>query len=108
VDLSELQSDHFLWVSKNFPDQKPWEPLLGLAEEVGELSHAHLKFHQGIRGYDYDKWVLEAGDAVGDIIIYLASYCNANNLELDYCAHNTWHRVKNRNWVADPQTGGEK
>lgn len=107
MDLARLQNEHRIWVEKNFPDQKRWEPLLGLQEEVGELSHAFLKFHQGIRGYDEKRFTLEGGDAIGDIVIYLASFCTANNFDLPGCVDLTWHRVQNRDWVSDPERGGE-
>jgi NTP pyrophosphatase (non-canonical NTP hydrolase) len=81
-------------------------PQLPRREEVGELSHAFLKFHQGIRGYDEGKFMNEACDAVGDIVIYLASFCNANGIELDFVVWDTWQTVKSRDWVADPQKGG--
>ena len=108
MDLSTLQSEHATWVEHNFPDQranKHW-PLLGAAEEVGELSHAHLKFEQGIRGYDEKRYLKEAADALGDIVIYLASYCNANGFDLDECVVVAWNQVKMRDWKADPQKGG--
>jgi NTP pyrophosphatase (non-canonical NTP hydrolase) len=69
--IHDYQVEHLNWVEKNFPDQKPYQPLLGLAEEVGELSHAFLKREQGCRGTaeEHDK---EIKDAVGDIFVFLA------------------------------------
>lgn len=94
------------WLQYNFPHQQNHDPLLGLAEEVGELCHAHLKLQQGIRGS-----VLEhraaAEDAIGDIVIYLISYCNSNKYVLEDCLQDAWARVKRRDWVKDPVTGGE-
>jgi NTP pyrophosphatase (non-canonical NTP hydrolase) len=107
VNLSQLQSEHGEWVKHNFPDQLPHQPLLGLAEEVGELSHAHLKHEQGIRGYSTTEYFAEAEDAVGDIMVYLASYCNANHIDLEGATERTWARVKKRDWIADPVKGGE-
>jgi hypothetical protein len=42
-------------------------------------------------------------DAVGDIIIYLASYCTSSDLDLHHCLEVTWAKVKKRDWVADPE-----
>lgn len=50
IDLTEFQNEVKAWTDKNFPDDHPHQPLLGIAEEVGELCHAHLKMEQGIRG----------------------------------------------------------
>jgi NTP pyrophosphatase (non-canonical NTP hydrolase) len=105
--LSWLQSEHADWLAHNFPEQKTHEPLLGLVEEVGELAHCHLKHDQGIRGYDDSTYREDAADAVGDIVIYLASYCNANGFDLELCVEDTWYRVQARDWKGDPTDGGE-
>ena len=83
ITLSDLQGELRLWQEHNFPGRESWEPLMGVAEEVGELSHAHLKQHQGIRrNEDHEA---KARDAVGDIIVYLADYCNARGFSLQRC-----------------------
>lgn len=103
--LSAFQREHKRWLQHNFPNQRPHDALLGLAEEVGELSHAHLKFEQGIRGIDETEYRKQAGDAIGDIVIYLASYCNTNGFNLAEEANRAWDEVKNRDWRARPNTG---
>lgn len=100
--LSQLQREHKRWLEHNFPDQQPHDALLGLAEEVGELAHAHLKNQQGIRGIDQAKYKEMAEDAVGDIVIYLASYCNTNGINLALVVSQTWNQVKQRDWRKDP------
>ena len=108
--LATLQTEHLEWVTKNFPHQMPHQPLLGLAEEVGELAHAHLKSEQGIRGYDgltSDEYRDEAIDAIGDIVIYLASYCNSVGIDLADAVDLTCDKVSKRNWQQDSLTGGE-
>ena len=82
------------------------DPLLGLMEEVGELSHAHLKGLQGIRGMDDPvECKRKKSDAVGDIVIYLASYCNSNDLDLYQCVEDAWREVEQRDWSTAPDTG---
>lgn len=61
-------------------DRQPWkgreDPILGVAEELGELCHGVLKHHQGIRGFDnVDKYHAHCKDALGDIMVYLSHYC---------------------------------
>jgi NTP pyrophosphatase (non-canonical NTP hydrolase) len=107
--ILEMQEQHKMWLAHNFPDQKPYQPLLGLAEEVGELAHAHLKAEQNIR--EAADCMIEPRelmvDAVGDIFIYLMSYCNSNGLDLELCIEDTWKRVIERDWQADRVKGGE-
>lgn len=104
--IGDLQAAHKEWLYRNFPNQKPHEPLLGLAEEVGELAHAHLKHDQGIRSFDQNRTQLEKEDAVGDIFIYLMSYCNANEINLESAVYHTWSKVRRRDWVNNPHDGG--
>ena len=106
MNLNRLQGEHYDWLEHNFPNQKHHEPLLGLMEEVGELAHAHLKHEQGIRGMaDQDLAFTKKCDAVGDIVIYLASYCTANHIDLDQAVTTAWEEVKNRDWIAHPEKG---
>lgn len=104
--ISQLQAEHLTWVEHNFPDQPGWQPLMGLVEEVGELAHAHLKGEQGIReGFERDAIFAKKIDAVGDLFIYLMSYCNAEGIDLESAIEETWDLVKQRDWQANPETG---
>ena len=97
MTLKELQAEVREWrIHKtNFGDD-PTDPLLGVMEEVGELTHAHLKMKQGIRkNEDHYRGKI---DAVGDILIYLADYCDRNGLDLSCCLTMAWGEVKERNW----------
>ncbi len=107
MQLSDLQSEQRDWEARNFDlsGDHTHRSLLGLVEEVGELSHAHLKFEQRIRNYDRDLYFAEARDAVGDIVIYLAGYCNRNGIDLDQAVTQAWNEVKARDWVAFPKNG---
>ncbi len=108
--IARLQQEHKEWLAHNFPQQQPWDPFLGMVEEVGELAHALLKYKQAIRGHkdmDPDKFKDEVVDSLGDLFIYMMSYCNSNNLDLEYIITKVWDKVKYRDWKADPVTGGE-
>lgn len=100
-----LQQETAEWRDKNFPGYTPEDQLLGAIEELGELAHAHLKAKQGIRGNENLQH--QAEDAVGDLIIYLAGYCSAAGLELQEVVEVTWQHVRKRNWIEDPERGGE-
>ncbi len=102
--LRRLQTEHMLWLERNFPQQQGHDPLLGLVEEVGELAHAHLKASQGIRGTPQELQA-EARDAIGDIVIYLASYCNSNGYDLAGCVQEAWTQVHQRDWQRYPKDG---
>lgn len=101
--IRAFQADHRNWLLHNFPDQRPHDALLGLAEEVGELAHAHLKWEQGIRGLSDQKYQELASDAIGDIMIYLASYCNTNDFDMAQCLEEAWDQVRARDWQEDPE-----
>lgn len=93
--LAELQNELKPWQEHNFPGRAGWEPVMGVAEEAGELSHAFLKRHQKIRGEKHDE---EMQDAIGDIIVYLADVCNAEGFNLQQCLDDTWRQVRQRDW----------
>lgn len=100
MNLKQLQYEVGVWSRENFPNNNPTLVLLGVGEELGELHHAHLKTEQGIRGFDNAKKSKEAKeDAIGDIIIYLADYCERSGLSLEESVNNAWNEVKQRKWL---------
>ena len=104
MDIAQLQSEVKEWATRNFPDNKPYHCLLGAVEEIGELSHAHLKEEQSIRGESIDH-VTAAKDAVGDTIIYLTDYCNRREWDLDEILQTVWNEVKQRDWTKNKHDG---
>ena len=102
--LRLFQDEVSEWSHRNFPKQEPVHPLLGVSEETGELSHAYLKREQGIRG-TYGEHTEDMKDAVGDILVYLADFCNRNRLDFADCVKLAWSRVSHRDWVTDPENG---
>ncbi len=101
--LKVLQIENKEWANHNFPNKKSWQPLLGVVEEVGELAHAHLKATQKIRGNEQLRYL--AIDAIGDVVIYLADYCNQMGFDLEEIVKMTWKQVKQRDWKKNPETG---
>jgi len=79
--LQTLQNEQAVWSEKNFGEQPPTAPLLGLIEEVGELAHAVLKRNQGIR--TGENHIEQMKDAIGDIVIYAADYATRQGFQLD-------------------------
>ena len=66
--LHSLQTLQRPWINHNFPNHKPWHPLLGLVEEFGEFAAA---------GTDADR-----ADAVADVMIFAADYCTSMGWKL--------------------------
>jgi len=103
--LRQIQQEVKEWSLKNFENQQSWKPLLGAVEEIGELSHAHLKASQGIRtheNHDDDK-----KDALADIIIYLCDYASREGINLEQELIKTWNEVKQRDWKKNKKNGIE-
>ena len=103
--IKELQQEVTEWSRRNFPNNKPYHPLLGVGEEVGELMHAHLKMEQQIRVNEDHK--AEQIDAVGDLFIYLLDYCSRTNINAEEAIINTWQEVKKRDWTKNKNDGIE-
>ena len=104
MNLTTLQNEVAEWAARNFKGKQPHQPLLGVAEEVGELCHAHLKNEQGIRGTPVEHYDAKV-DAVGDICIYLADYCIQNAINLDEAVTKAWEEVKRRDWIKNHKDG---
>jgi NTP pyrophosphatase (non-canonical NTP hydrolase) len=68
ITLEQLQEEVSEWSHRNFPNNKPYHPLLGLVEEHGELHDAGNS--------------IEVEDAIADAVIYLADYCARNGIKL--------------------------
>ena len=103
--LKQLQEEHRIWSLFNFGVQPSYHSLLGAAEEIGELAHAHLKGEQGIRSAEATREAKE--DAIADAIIYLAGYCNSEGINLEEILQRTWDKVKTRDWRAHSQDAHE-
>lgn len=104
LEFSTLIVEIERWQRKNFPNAMPWEPLVGMTEELGELSHAHLKQHQGIRG-SHEEHQAAKIDAVGDIIIYAIHYCKLNGFTFEMALRHATSEVLKRDWQANPTDG---
>ncbi len=103
--LCYFQSEVGQWSRDNFGDQPSTNPLLGITEEVGELSHAHLKGLQGIRHTPEEIGEMKV-DAVADILVYLADYTEREGIDLEGAVMVTWKKVRERNWKANPLAAG--
>jgi NTP pyrophosphatase (non-canonical NTP hydrolase) len=99
-----MQSEVAEWSRKNFGDQDPVNPLLGIGEEVGELMHAVLKRRQGIRG-DWSVHEANALDALGDIFIYMCDFASRNGYDLAKCIAGAWAQVSQRDWTENKEDG---
>ena len=105
-ELPFLQAKVHTWRERNFPDADDTQQLLGIAEECGELSHAHLKAMQRIRGSQAEHDAA-ARDAIGDLAIYMMGYCSYRGWDLMEIIQETADHVLKRDWIADPVGGNE-
>lgn len=107
MSVYDIQQESNEWRQKAYPDTSgALFQLAGVTEEVGELAHAVLKYKQGIRGYDQIKMRDEAGDAIGDTIIYLCGLASDLGLSVEHELNKAWQHVKKRNITqgSDPGT----
>jgi NTP pyrophosphatase (non-canonical NTP hydrolase) len=104
LDLALIQEQVKEWANRNFGNVQSWQPLIGMQEELGELSHAFLKREQGIRG-TVGEHNAAIRDALGDIVIYMLDFCQRENIELEEVIRLTWSAVKVRDWQKNPATG---
>jgi len=101
--LKKVQDEHKIWQVYNFGPPSDVESLVGITEELGELSHAYLKKRQNIRKNEDHEAKMK--DAVGDLLIYLIGFCTAKEFDLEEILKDTWDQVKQRDWVKFPING---
>lgn len=104
LNFATLQVEHRAWEAHNFGDQQAYRSFLGIVEELGELAHCILKGEQNIRG-SQQEFDAKAQDAIGDITVFLASYCNKRNWDYQSIIESVWGEVKNRDWKKYPKNG---
>lgn len=70
-NLAQLQAEQAPWVKHNFGDRPSWMPLMGIAEELGELVEAGTarKAH-------------DMKDGIADTIIFMGDYFTAMGWDL--------------------------
>ena len=102
--LKAIQDEVGVWADKNFGKQAAYKPLLGIVEELGELTHAQLKMEQGIRiNEDHTE---AAKDAIGDLMVYLMHYCYVRGFNIEEIIEMVWEEVSQRNWNKNKEIGG--
>ena len=104
MKIGDYQTEVSKWSNKNFGDQPPINPLVGIMEELGELSHAHLKGIEGIRHTPVEIHDMK-GDALGDLFIYMCDYADKSGLWLEEVIETVWNKVKERNWKDNQKNG---
>lgn len=83
LNYIELQQEIYQWKVKNFGGKVKHghQNMLGVIEEIGELSHSVLKKQQGIRLNENHDEKIE--DAIGDIFIFLLNWLSEKNIIID-------------------------
>lgn len=107
--FKRLQAEQSEWWLRNFgPQEKDSDLLqfLGVVEEVGEMAHAILKQRQGIRG-TADANEAKLIDAVGDLTVFLASFCSMRQLDWGSIVWKVWEEVRKRDWTQERAENGK-
>jgi len=80
--------------------------LLGMMEELGEVTHVHLKREQHIReGLDPEKCDELIKDGIGDLLNYAICYCESQGTDLISCLQHAWKQIKDRDWTQEKKQG---
>jgi len=80
--------------------------LLGMMEELGEVTHVHLKREQQIReGLNPDECDKLIKDGIGDLLNYAICYCESQGTDLISCLQVSWEQIKDRDWTQERKQG---
>lgn len=91
LDLVELQKEIYVWKERNFGGtfMDGHQMLMGVAEEIGELSHSFLKYEQKIRVNE--DHIENMKDAIGDIFIFLCNYLTEKGIVVGCSMNEEFH-----------------
>lgn len=121
VTFEDFQDRVSTWLHKQpfGANQHTSEPALGVVEETaelrgamvdamhvrgGDIARAVLKSKQGIRG-SADAHAAKMKDAIGDIAVYAAGFCNASGFNLQECVTAALQEIESRDWAKYPKNG---
>jgi len=99
MDLERMQGEIKAHMESQGVKQTDELMLIGALEELGEVSHAILKYKQGIMGYTVEKCLAEIADGVGDVVIYLSQLCEETGLSIETSIMEAADRVLNRTYA---------
>lgn len=82
------------------------DALIGLIGWAGQLCHATLKRHEGIRGFeDHNKYQDHCILSTAMLLGFLERYATEHGLDLTQTVFKVWDRVSQRDWKKAPDTG---
>ena len=102
--MEQLQIELHRWRQKNFPGVTATEQLLGMMEELGELTHSLVKQERKIRG-EYSFHERQMQDAIADLVIYTMGFCSCRGWDFTKIVETTARKVMSRDWVTYPELG---
>jgi NTP pyrophosphatase (non-canonical NTP hydrolase) len=102
--LDVVQVEHRYWIEHNFPGETKHQAFLGMAEELGEISHHLLKREQSIRSEGVDH-AAEIRDGCADLIIFMMTLADNEGFLLLEAVNEAWEEVKQRDWIKYPHDG---
>ena len=103
IDLRTMQKEVRAWGKKHFPGAEPHYCVLGAMEELGELAHAHLRLLERLG--DVSAQEAKERDAVGDVVVFLAHFCEMKGYDLESIIKGVWQEVQERASKRYPNNG---
>lgn len=106
ISIDDIQDKLSKWSLDTFGDNTQNPPIyciLGMIEELGELSHSFLKLNQGIRTNENHEELMR--DAIGDIVMFMMDFCSRMGWSLSEIIEEVFKEVIERDWKGNPETG---
>jgi NTP pyrophosphatase (non-canonical NTP hydrolase) len=103
MELNEIQKKLWEWENKHFPDAIgfPEQQVLGMCEEVGEISHMILKsiqkYREGRHGLT-EEVKAEIADGVHDTFVYGLQLLSELRIDIEPGFTETVKKVLERDW----------
>jgi NTP pyrophosphatase (non-canonical NTP hydrolase) len=104
IDLK--QKEFQVWQEHNFGKGELSDMIHGMAEEVGEMSHAYLKSKNKIRGMTPELAKEKMADAFADTVVFGLQAMTALGLNAEEVLNKTFKEVLARDWKNNPEGNG--
>ena len=108
IDITKYQQKLKTWQKEHFGDTPPEWLVVGMMEELGEMSHTMLKFDQGIREHreqSTEKFKTQLADDFGDIVVYGMQVLSYYGIDAEEAMKTTFEHVLKRDWNSHRNTG---
>jgi len=98
LTFNDVQNRMAAWAEHNTPPMSKDEVICGIVGELGELAQARRYSKQSRFGGN--PCLSDEDDCIGDIVLFVARYCNESDFDFGECVRGALEEVEQRRYYA--------